>query len=166
MVFLLSKSGAQAVRWQENGNGKRDDHPSKGRCRIRAKTRIARMKSLLGTADKKRRPYQRWGQGWSTISQRAAARRRRREKKKTREKSARRKSGVSRKNKLKVAKNSNYFGSREMAALVDQGRLSCKILQDSCKRGLSCKILQDGGYLARSCKMEVILQESWKNLAR
>ena len=53
-----------------------------------------------------------------------------------------------------------------LATLVDQGRLSCKILQDSCKRGLSCKILQDGGYLARSCKMEVILQESCKNLAR
>ena len=46
------------------------------------------------------------------------------------------------------------------SSLVNQGRLSCKILQDSCKRGLSCKILQDGGYLARSCKMEVILQES------
>ena len=27
-------------------------------------------------------------------------------------------------------------------------------------------ILQDGGYLARSCKIEVILKESCKNLAR
>ena len=41
------------MRWQEKGNKKRDDHPSKGWCRIRARTRIARIRPLPGRADKK-----------------------------------------------------------------------------------------------------------------
>ena len=53
------------------------------------------------------------------------------------------------------------FGFIEIISpsLVDQGRLSCKILQDSCKRELSCKILQYGGNLGRG-------RLSCKNLAR
>ena len=55
-----------------------------------------------------------------------------------------------------ASRSAIVYGKRE-AALVEAKSLSCKILQDSCKKSLSYKILQEKVYLVRFLQEKVYL---------